>query len=52
MITIIRGDNKVLYLWQKSCQNEEEDDERGNHACAHTSRVEEKLTPLCTRENS
>lgn len=44
-------DNEIPYLWQKACQNEEEDDERGDYACAHTSRVEENLTPSCEREN-
>lgn len=36
---------KYFYLWQKSCQDEKEDDEWGDHARAHTSRVEENLTP-------
>lgn len=39
------------YLWQNACQNEKDDDERGDHACAHTSRVEESLTPSCQGEN-
>lgn len=31
---------KLPHLWQKTGQNKEKDDEWGNHASAHTSRVE------------
>lgn len=38
-------DDEICYLWQKACQNKKEDDERGYHSCAHSSRVEKNLTP-------
>lgn len=34
------------YLWQKPCHDEDENDEGGNHTCAHASRVIEYLTPV------
>lgn len=37
--------NEICHLWQKACQNEEEDDKGGDHAGAHSSRVEKNWTP-------
>lgn len=42
-------DKEILYLRQKASQYEKEDDEGGDHSCAHTGRVEESLTPSYER---